>query len=650
MPDLKFRSRWPAWGLAALLVLGFAVYLPGLRGGFVFDDFPNIVDDPAYAPAMLQAHFWAAVFGGHAGPLARPLSALSFALQIRGSGLDPWALKLVNVILHLANAALIWLLSRRILGWLQTRRAAAPGDAAPLSSVEALALGVTAAWLLAPIQLTAVLYVVQREEALAAFFVLLGLLGYWHGRMLLLAGARQAWIWLYASLIVGTLLASLAKETGVMLPAYAAVLEFCVLGAKAPSARARRELGLLFGIVLGVPAVLGLAWLLPPALNGSAFAQRPFTLGQRLLTEGRVLVDYLHWIVLPPAGSLSLYHDDIAVSTGWLAPASTLACWAGLVALLGAALGLRRRLPLLSFGVLWFFAGHALLASFVPLELAYEHRNYLPSWGVFLALAGVASALPRAARGGAVRVLVVGGCAATIALYALLCTLRASVWGDSYRLAYFESTEHPQSSRAVYGFARLLLLDARPGSFGYTLGMQEMERARKLPGAGLQPLQALIFVTARQGQGVPGRWWDALQSRVASGPVDAEGVNALYSLVQCGIDRVCRYTSADVARLRGVLAAAAGHAPARADLVTLQANAAVNLGGDGVAAYALMQRAVALDPDNFAYWANLVQLQIAGGQFAQARAGLERLRELDRAGLHAAAIARLQSQLDAGRV
>ncbi|MGC8808557.1 MAG: hypothetical protein ACP5QB_13685, partial [Thiomonas sp.] len=215
------------------------------------------------------------------------------------------------------------------------------------------------------------------EEALASTFVLLGLLGYWHGRMRLIDGRRGALIWIWLSLALGTAVAALAKETGVMLPAYAFVLEWVVLrwtlspdqpAATPPqpcppagSGESRGNAAVLpsptrgggweggasfhplipvFLVLLLIPGVLGLAWLLPGALNGSAYAARPFTLSERLLTEGRVLVDYLRWIVLPTPDALSLYHDDIALSTGWLSPWTTAASWAFLAALLAAALWL----------------------------------------------------------------------------------------------------------------------------------------------------------------------------------------------------------------------------------------------------------------------------------------------------------------------
>jgi hypothetical protein len=652
----------PKGFLLLILALGLLVYWPGLAGGYVFDDFGNLVDNPAFAQGALQAHFWHALWSANAGPLDRPLSMLSFAAQMVFTGMNPWPLKLANVLLHLFNGWLVWLLSSRVLGWLE-QRAPRPW----LVGGQTLALLATAAWVLAPIQLTAVLYVIQREEALAATFVLLGLLGYWHGRMRLINGQRGALAWIWGSLALGTVVASLAKETGVMLPAYAFVLEWVVLrGAlsadRLPAGIATStvrgaggagEFGLhplipVFLVLLFIPGVIGLAWLLPGALNGSAYAARPFTLSERLLTEGRVLVDYLRWIVLPTPDALSLYHDDIALSTGWLSPWTTAASWAFLAALLLAALWLRKRLPLFAFGVLWWFAGQSLLSTFVPLELVYEHRNYLPDWGVFLALSGLLFSWspPDAESRGTLRLLTVGAVSALIALYGVFTAIRAQTWGNPYRLAYFEATTHPQSARASYDLGRMMLIMAQGvGSPQFQMGMRQMEQGALLPGADLQPLQALVFMSAKNSLPIAPRWWAEMRHTIATSPMSAEDVGALYSLIQCGINGVCRYSPADVQQLGDLIAFAVQRNPGRADLVTLQANWAANLAHDNPLAYRLMLRAVALDPGKYDYWKNLFIMQRAAGLYADAGHVLDRMRELNRFGIHTAEIATLRAEL-----
>jgi hypothetical protein len=562
-----------------------------------------------------------------------------------------------------------------VLGWLEGR---APRPW--LVSAPTLALLATAAWVLAPIQLAAVLYVIQREEALASAFVLLGLLGYWHGRMRLIAGRRWAMAWIWGSLAIGTAVAALAKETGVMLPAYAFVLEWVVLrgalaarslpspalptsgeGANNPTSRSGggweganalprglHPLVPVFVALLVIPGVLGLAWLLPSALNGSAYAARPFTLSERLLTEGRVLVDYLRWIVLPSPDALSLYHDDIALSTGWLSPWTTAASWAFLAALLGAALWLRKRLPLFAFGVLWWFAGQSLLSTFVPLELVYEHRNYLPDWGIFLALFALLFTWspPDAERRGTLRLLTVGGVSALIALFGLFTAIRAQTWGNPYRLAYFEATTHPQSPRASYDLGRMMLITAQGvGSPQFQMGMRQMEQGALLPGADLQPLQALVFMSAKNDLPIQPRWWAEMHHTIATSPMSAEDVGALYSLIQCSINGVCHYTPGDVQQLGQLIAFAVQRNPSRADLVTLQANWAANLAHDNPLAYQLMLRAVGLDPGKYDYWKNLFVMQVAAGLYGDAGNVLERMRELNRFGIHDAEIGKLTQEL-----
>src|SRR5690606_30816836 len=141
-----------------------------------------------------------------------------------------------------------------------------------------------------------------------------------------------------------------------------------------------------FGIVLLLPAVLGLAWMLPRVLSPEAYATRNFDLGERLLTEGRVLVDYLHWTLLPDLSQLSLYHDAYPVSHGLLNPPATL--WSILIlgALIITTLRLKKGRPLMALGLAWFFCAHLLTATIWPLELVYEHRNYFASFGLCLAL------------------------------------------------------------------------------------------------------------------------------------------------------------------------------------------------------------------------------------------------------------------------
>ncbi|OZB36794.1 MAG: hypothetical protein B7X44_04115 [Halothiobacillus sp. 15-55-196] len=696
--------------LIAVLLFAVLVYWPGLSGGYIFDDFGNLVDNAAMAPEAVRAHFWAAVWSSGSGPTDRPISMLTFALQDWFTGLAPWPFKFVNLLIHLANGVLVFLLVRAVVGWVFVAGAAPfsprgantpppnvlstdtpPPQPSPMKGEGAklpppsdegvkmpppsgagvkappplwgrgwgggakhwlitpntLALLIAAAWLLAPMQLTAVLYVIQRMESLASFFILAGLLLYWQGRMRLIAGQAGGWWRIWAGLIGGTLLATFAKESGVMLPVYAFLLEWLLLRGRTAAGFEPKFIG-VFLLVLVLPGIAGVLYTLPSALNGSAYASRPFDLAERLWTEGRVMVDYLHWLIAPTPNALSLYHDDIALSTGWFAPWTTAASWALIALLIGAALWLKNRAPLITLGVLWFFAGHLLVSTYIPLELVYEHRNYLPSIGVFIALFGLMFAWRPmdAERARVMRTLMLAGALALIALYAGFTALRAQAWGNPYRLAYFEATTHPDSPRASYELARVMLIMA-PGTDSplFQMGMSQMENTAKMPGASIQADQALIFMSAKNNLPIAADWWRRLRAKIERQPLSAEDVGALYSLIQCHNNGVCHYTPQDIAELGQTLRLALSRHTNNAGIVTLLANYSANVTHDFPLAYQLMQRAVAIDPKKFSYWNNLVTLQIAAGKFSDARVGIERMGELNGKGIHDAEIASARAAL-----
>jgi tetratricopeptide (TPR) repeat protein len=113
------------------------------------------------------------------------------------------------------------------------------------------------------------------------------------------------------------------------------------------------------------------------------FPDRPFTPVQRLLTQPRVLLLYLYWIFVPMRSHLTLLHE-INYSLNIMDPVSTLPALLALIGILVFLISTMRRFPLLSFCGLFFFINHLVEASFLNLEMIYEHRNYLPSMLLFV--------------------------------------------------------------------------------------------------------------------------------------------------------------------------------------------------------------------------------------------------------------------------
>lgn len=623
------------FGVALILACTVLVYAPGLSGGFVFDDFVNIVDNPGLRVGSPTPSSWlGAAFASEAGPLARPLSMLTFAVEIHAFGLDPGPMKVTNLGIHLLNAVLVFLLLSTLLSIYRERRPEAFAIVTPAS----LSLLVTAAWALAPINLTAVLFVVQRMESLSTLFMLLGLLAYTHGRRLMEAddaGAR-GWRWIFLGLLGCGSLAVLSKESGVMLPVYALIIEGLVFGWGAPGSQARKNLVRLYTFVLLLPGLAGLAWLTPSTLSGAAFVDRPFTLSERLWTESRVIWDYLAWIVAPSPATLSLYHDAYPISRGPLAPATSLLGALGLATLLVVAIALRKRATLFSLGVFWFLTMHLLVSTVLSLELVFEHRNYMGSIGVFLAIFALIFTGRNAAR---MKVACYAITLAAIALYAILTLLRANEWSDPLKLAYFENSRHPESPRAAYDLGLILTkASPPPGSIGFATAIRTFKYAASLPRTSLLPHQALLFMHGKHRLSIPDSWWENTYAYIENRPLSAQDTNALHALLTGQMEGVIHL---DEERLGALFKSAYVHHRRRADIVTLHANYLLNVAGRHAEAEPFLQEAVARDPRNVQMWTNLVRYQFAVGRFAEAEAGLSRLRDLNRFGRHDAVIAEL---------
>lgn len=621
-----------AWLVPALVALVFAVYWPGIGGGFAFDDFPNIVDNATLHVSSLDPDAWlAAVFSSPASDLRRPLAMLTFAINHYFTGIDPEAMKVTNIAIHAANALLVAGLLRALFAWVGAggRKVTRP---------ELLATSVAAAWALHPINLTSVLYVVQRMESLAHTFVFAGLWLYVEGRRRQLVGRPGAALML-AGLVACTALGMLAKESAALLPLYAFCLELCVGRFLSVGGRLDRRLPALYVVVLVVPAIAGTTMLLLRALRPGAFAFRPFTLAERLLTEGRVVVDYLRWTVLPDPAVLSLYHDDYQVSRGVIDPLSTLFALFTIAALLGIAWALRRARPLTALGLFWFIGAQAMTATIVPLELVYEHRNYFASLGVCLVLADLLLLAPK---GELIRV--VGRMLAVVFLLwsAAVTHVRAREWSDPLRFVQSEAHKRPRSPRAMYALGQMLVILSRyqPESSYVAPARQALERARALPDSGILPHSALLLLAAHLGQPLEEEWWLDMQQRLRTRPIGPQDTSAIGSLSRCARDGECPFP-----RQRMVGTFEAGLTRPTAEMYNLYADYTVNVLHDPQTAARLWRQAVLLRPDIGQYRINLAKLLIATGRRAEARNEIQELRKTGRLREYEAAAKDLERRL-----
>lgn len=528
--------------LGLLLLTTWLAYAPGLHGGFLFDDFANLPALGNSGPVDHWPTFWRYITSGRADPTGRPLTLLSFLLDAHNWPANPGPFKRTNLILHLLNGALLYALLNKLSLSLECRPARA----------RVAALVGAAMWLLHPLLVSTTLYIVQREAMLPASFVMGGLLLWMHGRERL--ASDRIWsglAWSLTGLGGCTAMAVLAKANGALLPIYAVLIETIVLAPRQPMPAStprhvHRWVMLSLGALPSVILVSVLAWIgLRGILIGGHANDRPWTYAQRLLTEPRVLMDYLKLLWLPRPYSSGLFNDQYAASSSWLHPATTLLSLIAVLTLTITACWQRKRHPALALAVLFYFAGQLLESTSIPLELYFEHRNYIPAllmfWPLGLWLADDA-ALRLFKR------------TLTIILPLLLAVMthaRAAVWGNQQTQALIWARINPDSPRAQ---ANAALIEMQHGEVA-----DATRRLERLLGA--KPNQAQLALNLLSASCLSGgvsahdrsmarqamrytpdvgamytHWFDASIPAVKAGSCPGLTMQDLLTLIEAGLD------------------------------------------------------------------------------------------------------------------
>ncbi len=421
--------------LATLALITILIYMPGLSGPFLLDDYSNRVN--AYSYGLDWQEILSATFTNQSGILRRPLANLSFILNAIA---DPSAFgfKLVNLILHLVTGFLLFNLIQKLC----RVRSNLTGMQANLT-----ASIVSTIWLLHPLQVSSVLYVVQRMSILSALFTLAALLVYVRFRsssgnlnrtVALLGGYSALWILGLAS-----------KESAALLPLFLLGVEFCIFRFKAtPDRNSKRNLHLLLTLLVYLPLLAGAIYTLTHfgALT-AGYGARDFSLPERLYTEIHAVIFYLKVIITPDLSLMGLYHDDFPISSS-MEPV-TLVYLALIIISVLAAVFVRKRFPLLALGILWFYSAHLLESTFLPLEPVFEHRNYLALAGVCMILAEVIIYLLQAGVSTKRRIFTWSGVVLFMLFITTLTSFRVDSWSSREKLFTTQERYHPDSRRVL---------------------------------------------------------------------------------------------------------------------------------------------------------------------------------------------------------
>lgn len=535
MIDLKrFASRhYRLLAIAGACALTFLIYTPGLSGPFVFDDYVNVIQNAKLDMQNLSLQSLAdAAVSIRSGPLMRPVSMISFALTRYFYGDNAFAFKLVNLLIHLANGILIFLLLGMLLS--AFRQLYAPTLASRRMTWLAIVVG--SLWLVHPLNLTAVLYVVQRETSLSALFMLAGINLYVWARLRQMNGRRVHWSLFPGTILFGAL-AILSKESGALMPCYALAIEACLFQFRFTDNKERRTILTYFAVFLLLPGMLALFWI---ATHGRmlSYAGRDFTMPERLLTESRVIWLYIFWTLLPRIDNLSLYHDDILLSHSIVHPLTTLPALAGIVTVLAFAVVERRRFPLVALGIAWFFVGQLMESTIFPLQIAFEHRNYLADLGLLLAAMSLIFPMYENSRFLKLRYVF---CGMLVVAFAGVTLQRAWNWRGPVSLALTEAHYHPLSPNATYQlgqlYANLILVQHHTDLLPVT--RKVLLQSLQLPNSSIIPGTALVMTESQVGQPVSSSIYDRMTELLRTEHISSSDTIGLDSLVNCYTHNHC---------------------------------------------------------------------------------------------------------------
>ena len=371
--------RLSTFALLSCLIL--VAYSNTFHSSWHFDDKPNIVNNyhlhlnDLQPESIVRTFFTNPRNPFHIGDkMYRPIPCLTFALNWYFGRDDVFGYHIVNIIIHIFTAFFLFL---TILNLFKT-----PNLKDKFKENEHLiALLASILWAVNPVQTQAVTYIVQRMAQMAAMFYILGIYSYIKGRIGNSLLERSAWfVWC----LFCFLFAVGSKENAVMLPMALVLVEITFFQDLSLQKTRRLFLWIAAGISVSV-FLLGSLFFLRESpfsfLNG--YAHRPFSLAERLLTEPIIVIYYLTQIFYPVPNRLSIEHDVI-ISSCFFKPWTTIPSILIIVSLIGFGLLQIRKRPLLSFTILFFFLNHIIESTIIPLELVFEHRNYLPSLFLFL--------------------------------------------------------------------------------------------------------------------------------------------------------------------------------------------------------------------------------------------------------------------------
>lgn len=385
------------------------------------------------------------------GMFRRPIPTLSFSITSLLHGEQPWGFKYHNLLTHFFVGSMVFIFIYKLLSIIKYNE----------QNAAYFSLLTTALWLIHPLHVSTVLYSVQRMAQFSTLFMLISMSFYLWGRH---TEERHKKLIYYFLLFPTTfILALLSKENAVLIPIFILLINFFLQKTDTNLKRPSSTDNIFLYIFVYLPLLVGTLFFLVKADAFLNYSSRDFTISERTLTQISVILLYIKQLLLPELSQMGLYFDDLPINRK-ITPSIVLQAS---ILLSIVFIGIKYTLKgnLFGFGILFFFAGHLLESTIFPLEIAFEHRNYLPSIGLIICIIFALNKIPNHRLS---RFMILG----VILIFLTLLSLRANYWKDERSWLLTTIAYHPNSPRTRVDYINYLQKNSE-----FELSIIEMRKA-----------------------------------------------------------------------------------------------------------------------------------------------------------------------------
>jgi tetratricopeptide (TPR) repeat protein len=414
-----------SWRWLFLVGLGLALYGQTFGFSFVFDDNFFLLDNNYIRSFGNIDQLWTIL------PKTRLVGIYSFALNYQMNQLHPAGYHIVNFFIHLLAVGLVWALAEALF------------KQAGYVSRE-LPFFIAVLFLVHPCQTQAVSYISQRFESIATVFYLGSIYCYIRARR---ARLKAHSFYLFICSAGCAVLGLFTKEVAATIPLMILAAEL-ILFKRDPLNAKKHPSG---GIYLVIFA-LGLLFLLlfmkmvrtnfiNEYLHFSAPSESHegdiITVGKYILTQMRVFLTFLRLLILPINQNVDY---DYPLSTGLFDPPLTFVGLCLIAFITFLVFKLQKQWPLISFGLAWVLITFSINTA-PRVNVIFEHKLYLISFGFFLVMVSVLSMLIKDRR------YLLGSLMMIAAVLSLITYKRNHVWRNEITLWEDAVQKSPYKSR-----------------------------------------------------------------------------------------------------------------------------------------------------------------------------------------------------------